>query len=614
MIPRVLLASVLLSLLPAPFLFGQTAQVGGDAQARSSDKLRVEYVHYRPARWETEQVQEFESEHPNRGGLVYVYYTNISKDTLHLRYWRANGKDESYWRLNHFVAWDRAWRDTVEPGRLGVLEIDAVSREFGEGRPFEFSYVDDTWRPVTSYECVLREDPVQLSCIRVLPEMNGIEVHVRYTGAESIEFANLEVIDRAAVSLEWTAQRLDGPGHTIARLHIEGTFASSEMVVARLSVKTGSETRAVYAHRRAFPDVFPIGTWSNGPDTFDALHRLHIDTMVAGGSTDAAFFAEAAPKYGFRAMVHTGIPVNIDTVRAFTGHPNVVCWMLQDEPDWSIAPNIMEFVDRTVRHYDSSKPTFITLCRNTKFFEYAPIPDIACQDHYSVTAPSSSKWPKFYGTRLEETAWYTRDLKYAAEPKPIWVWTQAIADWSERPKRPVPTPEELAAQLVLNLGRGAKGILWFNHDREIAEKFPDAVRAMQDWGRVMSILRDDILASEPVALGVEAPDKVDVAPLVTWDALILCVTNLDYEIHPEAYPFMDKADVQINVPLPAWIRPGAALRIGPGGVETLPLNVIDNRAEVSVGPLHDCAIVVLHNAPDAAARYEETYRQAVTVE
>lgn len=31
-------------------------------------------------------------------------------------------------------------------------------------------------------------------------------------------------------------------------------------------------------------------------------------------------------------------------------------------------------------------------------------------------------------TRLEETAYYTRDLKYAAEPKLIWVWTQGIAN------------------------------------------------------------------------------------------------------------------------------------------------------------------------------------------
>ncbi len=614
MMPRSLFASAVLACLLVPPLFAQTAQGGVRAQKSSPDKLRVEYVHYRPARWETERVQELVSEHPNRGGLVYIYYTNVSEEPVRLRYWRANGKDESYWRLNHFVAWDRAWRETVEPGQLGILEINAVSREFAPGRPLEFSCVDDAWLPVTSYECALREDPVQLSCIRVLPEMNGIEVHVRYTGTESIRFESLEVIGEKTASVEWTTQQLDGHGYAIARLRIDGSFESLQMTVARLCVKAGNEARAVYAHRRAFPDVFPIGTWSNGPETFDALHRLHIDTMVAGGGTDAPFFADAVPKYGFRAMVHTGIPVNVDTLRAFAGHPSVVCWMLQDEPDWSIAPNIMEFADRTVRHYDSTKPTFITLCRNTQFFEYAPIPDIACQDHYSVTAPSSSKWPKFYGTRLEETAWYTRDLKRAAEPKPIWIWSQAIADWSERPKRPVPTPEELAVQLVLNLGRGAKGILWFNHDRAIAEKFPDAVEAMRGWGRVMTVLRDDFLASEPVALETQAPEKVDVAPLLNWDALILCVANLDYEIHPEAYPFADKTDVQLGVPLPPWLRPGAALRIGPGGIEALPLNVIEGRAEIGLGPLHDCAVVVIHNAPGAAARYEKAFRQAVAEE
>jgi len=554
MVGKAFMVSLLLVSCMVPPGFAQTAQVGGDAKARASDKLRIEYVHFRPARWETEHVQEFESEHPNRGGLVYVYYTNISDAPLDLRYWRLNGNDESYWRLNHFVAWDRAWHGTLAPGRLGVLEINGITPGFAEGEPFDFSYIDGTWRPVAAFKGILGEDPVQIACIRVLPGLDTIEVHIRYAGETPIAFESLEVVDKPPAAVEWTTQRLEGPGHTIARARFDAPFETAALFVVRATVKTGEDSRAVYAHRRAFEDFFPIGTWTNSPETFDALHRLHIDTMVAGGNKEAPFFAEAAPKYGFRAMVHTGVPVNVDTVREFSGHPSVVCWMLQDEPDWSIPPNIMEFVDRTLRQYDRTKPTFITLCRNIKFFEYAPIPDIACQDHYSVTAPSSSKWPRLYGTRLEETAYYTRDLKRVAEPKPIWIWTQGIADWTQRPKRTVPTPEELAAQLVLNLGRGAKGILWFNHDREIAERFPDAVEAMQGWGRVLRMAREDFLASEPVALDIEAPEKTDVAPLVTWDALILCVTNLDYEIHPEAYPFVEKTDARIAVPMDSASR------------------------------------------------------------
>ena len=172
-------------------------------------------------------------------------------------------------------------------------------------------------------------------------------------------------------------------------------------------------------------------------------------------------------------MVHTGIVTDVDQVRELSGSPHVACWMIQDEPDWSIPATSVLLADQSVRAIDSTHPTMVTLCRNVKFFEYAPIPDIACMDHYCVTAPSSSAWPHPWGTRLEETAHYTSDLKAAAEPRPIWVWTQGVANWTERPARPVPTVEELSAQLVLNLSRGAKGILWFVYDAALGKRYPD---------------------------------------------------------------------------------------------------------------------------------------------
>ncbi|MCC6152872.1 MAG: hypothetical protein IT367_03895, partial [Candidatus Hydrogenedentes bacterium] len=78
----------------------QTAQVGADPNAGITQKLRVEYAHYRPAKWETTKVIEYESEHPNEGGLLYFYITNTSDQPVNLRYWRFNNRDESYWILN----------------------------------------------------------------------------------------------------------------------------------------------------------------------------------------------------------------------------------------------------------------------------------------------------------------------------------------------------------------------------------------------------------------------------------------------------------------------------------------------------------------------------------
>jgi hypothetical protein len=338
---------------------------------------------------------------------------------------------------------------------------------------------------------------------------------------------------------------------------------------------------------------------------------LHIETVVKGGRAEDPFFTEVAPKYGFRSMCHTGKFSGIDTIRSLSGNPSVVCWMLSDEPDWSTEPVVMVHSDKFVRDADSTKPTMITLCRNVKFFEYAAIADIPCMDHYCVTAPTSSKWvlPP-YGTRLEETAYYTRDLKAASEPKPIWVWSQAIAGWEERPKMPVASPEELAAQLAFNLGRGAKGIIWFNYSQDLARKFVATREAMRGWGRVLRVLREDFLSAEPIPAQTLAPDKVDVAVLVHWDKVIVIATNQDYEIVDDAYPFHAKEDVQVSVKLPSWVKPAVAVRVGPEGVSTVPCKIQDGTAHVEVGHLETAGFVVLANDTSTASMYQRVYEAA----
>ncbi|MCP4643714.1 MAG: hypothetical protein GY851_24925 [bacterium] len=595
--------------------YGQAAQVGMDRQARGSDKLLLEHVHYRPARWETEKVTEYENEFPNQGGLLYFYLSNVHDAPINLRFWQFNGHDESYWLLNHFIAWHRLYDHHLEPGQSTVLEIDAISKDFALETEFKFRLVESTWRPCLRAEGVLREDPVNVSYIRVLPNMQDLELHLRYQGKPRVTFTDAAILGRDIAEVQWRGQELGGPGTAIARIKLSEPVPTSTLLIARVGFKTKDGERSVCAHRRAFPEFFPIGTWGGNPKHEEFLARDHVDTQVKGGSRNDAFFGESAAKYGLHALVHTGEPVNVDMVRDLSGHPNVTCWMLRDEPDWSLDPQIILFCDTTVRKYDSTIPTFVNLCRNAKYFEYAPIGDIPGHDHYCVSAPSSSKWPHRYGTYLEETGYYTRDLKYASEPKPIWVWSQGNhGGWGERPKRPLPTPEELGAQLVLNIGRGANGILWFTYNHEMSEKYPETRESMRGWNRVMAVLRDDFLACEPADLKIKAPEKVDVAALVGWDAVVLCITNLNYEIHPEAYPFETQRDVTIKVDLPDWVKPKAALHVAGDGVHDVGFKARGGSATVTLDALVDGAIIVLATDPDAGAAYRAHYEKLLADE
>ncbi|MBN2309854.1 MAG: hypothetical protein JXR94_12845, partial [Candidatus Hydrogenedentes bacterium] len=418
--------------------YGQTAQKGADVSRRTKEKLRVDYIGYRAARYETEAVVEPQNGRPNRGGFIRVYLTNTSGKDLQLAYYRCNGKDVSHWLLNGYFAWDRLYNQHLNPGQTTVLEINAVTGDFGAGQPFSFAYIDRSWLPACFREAILAEDPVQISLVRMLPGLRELEVHVRHTGGRRVVLGAVQVLGRNTEHLVWAGAThsvaLKGPSYAIARIRLDHPLAAADLAVLRLSVEEDGDVRQIYAHRRAFEDWFPIGCWSAEPDTYGPLRRHHIELVVRGGRADHEFYSDIAPKYGFRTMCPTGAFDGLDTIRSLADHPAVACWMLADEPDWSTPPVVMMHSDAFARRNNRTKPTFITLCRNVKFFEYGPIADIPCMDHYCVTAPTSSKWPEPYGTRLEETAYYTRDLKTACEPKPIWVWSQAIASWDERPR------------------------------------------------------------------------------------------------------------------------------------------------------------------------------------
>lgn len=606
------------ALLPCMTSAGQTAQVGADLAAGGAQKLRVDYVHYRPARWEQVQVREAESEYTNQGGLLYFYLTNVSAKPVDLRFWRMNNHDESYWLLNHFIAWHRLQKGILQPGESTVLEINGITRDFGPEAPYTFSMVDATWEPCVRQEGILKQDTVNISYIRVLQDMRHLEIHLRNTGAEGAVFSSVGVLGREVAESSWRGQQLGGPGHAIARIALAKPLANGDMTVVKVGIKTADGERFVCAHRRAFPEFFPIGTWNKDTETeeYYAFHKQnHVDTLIKSGPKDNAYFGGAARRYGFRTMTHTGIVTDVDLVRDLGDQPTMLCWMLTDEPDWGTDPQAVLLADTTVRRYNSTVPTYVNLCRNIKFFEYAPIADIPGHDHYCVTAPSSSLWPQPHGTRLEETGHYTRDLKYASEPKPFWVWSQGNHDgWEERPKRPVPTADEIAAQLALNLARGAKGILWFAYHQEMCVKYPDTHEAMRGWNRVMTVLRQDLLASEPLEAAITAPDKTDASALVSWDSLIVCLVNLDYEIHPEAYPFKAKKNVRVTVPLPGWIDPKSAFTISPDGVGAADVKAVDGRAELAMPRLGVAQMVVLANDPDALASVKRRFGQVLAEE
>lgn len=581
--------------------------------AQINSRLRIEHIHYRPAIWDTVNIKEEPYEVDNKGGYVFIYFRNPPQDQQVIRGWRWNRFDDSQLRLSGRIAWDRN-HHSVAPGELGVLEICGISEDFAPGRTVDFSFIDGNWRSTGFIRDTLLLDPVCVSFIRVSEDLTALDVHIANRGDLEVDLKSFAIEGRDMESLIWSTTRLAAHGHAIARTKLAQPFIAGSLIVIKLEIVENGKSRKIYSHRRAHADRFPIGTWGAEKKYYGLVRQHHIETIVKGGTTNDAFYSSNAAKYGFRTMVHTGVYPNAKVLQNLGEHPVVHCWMVQDEPDWHQTPQMIFTSVETTHQLNSRKPTMITLCRNGKFFEYAFLPDIPAQDHYSVTAPSSSIWKQRYGTRLEETAIYTADLKRAAEPKPVWIWSQGIADWDERPKRPVPTVDELSAQLLLNLGRGAKGLLWFNFEIEPGEKYPDLRQAIQQWNRVLRMTREDLISAEPVEAHVKASQLLDVAVLVSWDKLFIFIVNKDYDINDQAYQWRPVKNAGIELTVPAWIEPQSVNELN--GSTPLRIHFKKKGRSVSLFPgnIDVCKFLVLDADKKSLAKYTEAFEKIVAEE
>lgn len=525
--------------------------------------LAVEYVAFRPAIWEEEQVKEEIVEKRNQGGMVFIYYTNVSNQSVPLGEWYINDKESGFYRLSGDIAWDRRYASILKPGETSVLEICAVSEDFSSGKPLVFTQLNKNGRNVVYHTTEFREEQVHVSSIIFEKDLKTATIHLKNQtenrmDVQDIFFYGKKVKDR------WISSEIIQPkGHIVIRLTLEKPYQAGELAVLQCNISSDDSFFSIFSHRNAYADYFPNGTWGIPEHMYEEARRHHLDTFVKGGTSSDTFFASDYKDTGFKAMPHTGLLPQVDMIRDLENHEAVACWYIHDEPDWLYHPQKVMAANQMTKQYSSRKPTLITLCRNAKFFEYAFIADIPCHDHYTVSAPSSSTWPYNYGTRLEETGYYTRDLKYAAAPKPIWVWTQGLHLWDERPKMPLPTPDEMAAQLYYNLGRGAKGNLWFTFHEEAGNRYPETKRAMQLYGRLINTLKDDLLLSDPLICKQTSHEYLDVAPLISPDKSILFVSNTQYEITDSAYQWTPLRNVEVEVQMPSWFKASNVYEFNP---------------------------------------------------
>ena len=183
--------------------FAQTLQKGADVTAVKDARLRIEKIEYRAATWESKALREAEQDTPNRGGLIHVYLKNITQKPVSLAYYRLNGKDESHWLLGRFIAWHRYMDRKLAPGQTTVLEVNAVSDLFSEGKPLEVTLIDRSWTPAVRAKTVLETDKARVSSIVLDEDLQEMLFHVHHDGKPDVRFLSAEVVGHSSGPINW---------------------------------------------------------------------------------------------------------------------------------------------------------------------------------------------------------------------------------------------------------------------------------------------------------------------------------------------------------------------------------------------------------------------------
>ncbi len=519
--------------------------------------------------------------------------------------------------------WWRQRPNPILPGQFGVVELNGTSALFppGGGR-LSLTLISADGSQQEAHLRLWDRGPVPSYAFR---EGEKLTLFVRNDDPWARYELGLLKVNGQPVEGRFNPGEI-GPGET-ALLTVEPFHLvevrqplSFELASRELGARS---VRTLRACTLADPR-FPIGIWQSGDHFRESaeyrteLRKGYIDAPFVGfgevNNNPEWFFTTIVGEEGFRPMWNPRPWSGEDDALELTaemeafletssGRPDFIAFNSAEEPDWHLDEGtysntyrVMKITEllqsKTVRH-----PIAGTLARDRLFYAFAPIFDTPIFDAYRVTAPAPDDWPFLWGTYLETLASYTSDLRRNAQPAPCWVWAQGAHVWTERALvddklgRPVPSPEEAQAQLYMQLGSGAKGVLWFRWfpKERMEREFRDDIAGLEEeygikhnltpeqidaaitqygiwwdelWeaqktcncemARLRPILSRADVWQQARVVEANAPNKLFLGAVASEQALVLYLVNLDYDFNPRGYVFHPQQDVEVEVILPAW--------------------------------------------------------------
>nr|GAT44437.1 predicted protein [Mycena chlorophos] len=278
-----------------------------------------------------------------------------------------------------------------------------------------------------------------------------------------------------------------------------------------------------------FTIVHPVPTFGD----LEALERV-LDRMEALG-----LYLVYDMRHTYRDPGALEAEVNLIKHR-----PNLLLWYTADEPDGT-----SERLDATLQAYEQIQsldhgyhPISITLnCADYEFTAYSAGADVVMPDTYTIANDPS--WSRKYNTscspdfgccgcdnckgELEDVARRLDDFALRLDVlgwtrhRAVWAVPQAFGDsefWTRQP-----TGREFAAQVILSVNHGARGIMpWIDPTTEEIKTVAASLARTLNSPDVKRVLFSPLANFENFVSG-----RVDVGRWTIADASILMVTNLN---------------------------------------------------------------------------------------
>lgn len=539
------------------------------------------------------------------GGLIYLFVRNTGPANETFNTVSLNGTDINtlYAAGTGPVKWWRAWPTTIKSGETMTVTIKGIDALVKEGGTLsaEVQSVNETRAAATA---VMATPRLRLGAVVPSPDLKTVHVYVRNT-----ETTQSVTLDQVYLNDNVTAQATF-LGRTIAPGSlgiVKVAYAQAQPLLKALAVRVTATRQdgtpvAVGAPARLVEPWFPLGTWDSGLYGNVAgqqeLRALQIDLTWTGGNFPANLTMYNT--YFIRSVNSTTNPGSQAT------NPSIGTWGVADEPDAASPRKKGYDVQVSNAPYWAADPnhaTYVNLCENRRYNEYANITDIIGVDHYSMYAQTNIAANGYRGL-LPEALDLTEQLKDNSEPQRMWTWSQLV--FSGSAWKALPDPWGVHWQFWAQVAGGAKGVLWFcmkpGNTADHPAQVNKAIQATREFSQVRGLcLFGDATRNVEVLSG---GSKIIARAVMGEQAALLVVfnNNITYggSTFTPTYAIAPQSG-QVRLSLPAFITPQQVRRLSESGLAAAP-NATVNGQQVTVDVnLGEDVQLYLIGAPDAAA-------------